>query len=404
MSIRLKLSLAAILVGAAIIGSRAAPQAPIPLPGEVDGLTLAGFLILGELNLFVRLRSGWFVRGATYVVVLAGLLSPRTMAPLLLLLWIVWPIAIMVAVGLDERTDLDEAMASRTVVAALVAASVLGAVSYRLILRHDLGQTSVLFIGIPALLAIVVVYFVSPRSATGVACKAVTIGLLISLVFLWEGALCVAMAAPLFYIVAIGIGSIADAGKRNRTTIVSSLLLAVAPMSLEGVTPATTINRAQVSSATKIVAASPDAIGCALFGSPRFDRALPGYLRAGFPRAVQTHIDRTGDRPRWIVNVSGGEMYINGMEHRSGELVLSLEEARPGHVRWRAVSDTSHMRHFLTWREIAVDWHAVDGHRSQVTWTIHYDRGLDPAWYFGPWEQYAVGLAAGYLIDTVATP
>jgi len=39
-----------------------------------------------------------------------------------------------------------------------------------------------------------------------------------------------------------------------------------------------------------------------------------------------------------------------------------------------------------------------------VTWTLDYERGLDPAWYFGPWERYATRLAAGYLIDAVATP
>ena len=41
---------------------------------------------------------------------------------------------------------------------------------------------------------------------------------------------------------------------------------------------------------------------------------------------------------------------------------------------------------------------------TRVTWTLRYRRGLDPAWYFGPMEQYAARLAAGYLIDTVATP
>src|SRR5262249_10838492 len=80
-----------------------------------------------------------------------------------------------------------------------------------------------------------------------------------------------------------------------------------------------------------------------------------------------------------------------------------LEEARPGFVRWRAVSDSSHLTHFLTWREVIVEWTPRDGTATNVTWTLCYLRGLDPAWYFGPWERYAVRLAAGYLIDAVAT-
>jgi len=47
-------------------------------------------------------------------------------------------------------------------------------------------------------------------------------------------------------------------------------------------------------------------------------------------------------------------MLLNGMEHRAGDLVLDLDEARPGLVRWRAVSDTSHMTHFLRFRESIV--------------------------------------------------
>ena len=29
---------------------------------------------------------------------------------------------------------------------------------------------------------------------------------------------------------------------------------------------------------------------------------------------------------------------------------------------------------------------------TQVTWSIRYRRDLDPAWYFGPMERFAVGL------------
>ena len=73
-------------------------------------------------------------------------------------------------------------------------------------------------------------------------------------------------------------------------------------------------------------------------------------------------------------------------------------------MHWHAIGDDSHMTHFLAWRESTVEWHEVTAGATQVTWTLRYRRGLDPAWYFGPWERDAVGLAAEYLIDTVATP
>jgi hypothetical protein len=152
-----------------------------------------------------------------------------------------------------------------------------------------------------------------------------------------------------------------------------------------------------------VVQAPAEDVGRALVATPRFDRALPLYLRVGFPRPTAARSDDAATG-RWIVTFRGGEMRIDGMEPRAGDLVLDLEEARPGFLRWRALSDGSHLTHFLDWQESSVAWEAVDERSTRVTWTLRYRRGLDPAWYFGPWERYAVGLAADYLIDAVATP
>ena len=73
-------------------------------------------------------------------------------------------------------------------------------------------------------------------------------------------------------------------------------------------------------------------------------------------------------------------------------------------MRWRAVSDDSHMIHYLTWLESCVEWRALGPEQTSVTWRLRYRRDLDPAWYFGPLEQIAVARAADYLIDAVATP
>jgi hypothetical protein len=175
-------------------------------------------------------------------------------------------------------------------------------------------------------------------------------------------------------------------------------------MSLEGVTELTTINRNESVSDTRIVGASADAVARALLDAPRFDRARPLLLRGGFPSPIATRVERAPGETHWIITMRGGEMLLSGMEPRTGDLTLTLEESRPGLVRWRAISDTSHMTHFLQWREIVVRWEPVDAATTRVTWTLGYQRGLDPAWYFGPLERYAARLAAGYLIDSVATP
>jgi hypothetical protein len=217
------------------------------------------------------------------------------------------------------------------------------------------------------------------------------------------------MSAPLFFAVAIAIAASVQAVQRGKwkssTTLRSCVvMLAVIPMSLEGVTGVTTLNRDESVTVTKVVRGSSSAVERALFRPPRFDRARPLYLRAGFPSPVSTRVERTAEGSRWVIQLRGGEMRIDGMEPRTGDLVLDLEESRPGLARWRAVSDSSHMTHFLSWREAIMEWESVDVDTTRVTWTLRYRRDLDPAWYFGPMERYAVRLAAGYLIDAVATP
>jgi hypothetical protein len=182
------------------------------------------------------------------------------------------------------------------------------------------------------------------------------------------------------------------------------LLLVLIPMSLEGVTDTTSFDRDEWVTESRLVSASPSDIEHALAAAPRFDRPLPFYLRAGFPRATQLRVEQSAAGPRWLITIKGGEMKLNGMEARTGTLVLQLEDAPPGTMSWRVVSDDSHMTHFLRWREARVEWAPAANGATQVTWSLRYDRGLDPAWYFGPWERYAARLAAGYLIDSLATP
>jgi hypothetical protein len=100
----------------------------------------------------------------------------------------------------------------------------------------------------------------------------------------------------------------------------------------------------------------------------------------------------------------GGEMRLTGLEPRTGELVLERDGNAPNVVTWQVISDDSHMTHYLNWQSARVEWQSLDQTTSRVTWTISYRRGLDPGWYFGPMERYAMHLAAGYLIDSVATP
>jgi len=397
-----KLAIVLLLVGAALLGP------------STERFIL-GLLAFGILNALWSPPGTAWVRGLAIAGCVIGLIFPSGAftAFVTFLFWLLWLPAFLVgwslartpAVGDRDRDHATGRFARRSV-AVIIAAVAVGVVAYKAIFANQLQQTAALFVGIPALLAIIVVLFTSPRSAKGVACKAVTIGLLVALVFLGEGMLCILMSAPIFYAIALGIGAVADSARRTddaRQTLYSSLLLLImAPMSLEGVTDSLSFNRNETATATQIVHASAENVERAVFAPPRFDRVMPMPLRMGFPRPSSVRID---DATRhWIVRMRGGEMRLDGMEPRVGDLILELEAARPGLVRWRAISDNSHMTHFLSWQSATVEWTPIDAQTTRVTWTLQFRRGLDPSWYFGPWERYVASMAAAYLIDAVATP
>ena len=371
-------------------------------------------LVLGVFNTLVTVPGTFWVRIVAIIAAAMALL--RVVDPEVLIVFAVWiwPPAFLVGWAIARRRDGDEEIddtpagqRARYTLAVAIAAVAGAVLLYKVLEGGRQMQTALLFVGIPALIAIIVTLGVSARTATGVACKAVTVGLLVSLIFLGEGFLCIAMSAPLFYAVAVGIATAATRvrhGTGAQRTLSGLMLMACVPLSFEGVTPVASIDRDETVTVTKTIDASFDQVSGALLETPRFDRTLPTYLRMGFPRPLATEIDRRGPRPRWVIQLRGGETRFNGTEPKTGGLMLELDEGQPGFMRWRVLADGSHMTHFLRWRESSVRWEAAGPSSTRVTWTLRYRRGLDPAWYFGPWERYAVGLAAGYLIDTVATP
>ncbi len=290
--------------------------------------------------------------------------------------------------------------------AATIAALAAFIVGYQLISAGNLKQTAALFVGLPAVLAIIITLAPRASTATGMTIKGLTIALFISGMCLGEGIICVLMMAPIFYGVGIIIALIIDvalrAGRsgrgkvskiRLRCWIVAPVLL----LSLEGVTPGLSFPRAGTVIRTAIVKATPDQVAAALSATPEFDQTLPLYLRLGFPRPAHARgsgLEVGDERVIHLEGIGGG----------SGDLRLRVAQSGPGRVIFEAVSDTSKISRWMKWRRSEVVWERSDDDASKVTWRIDYERLLDPAWYFAPWQRYAVGLSAEYLIETDATP
>lgn len=277
------------------------------------------------------------------------------------------------------------------VLIALVAASV----AFRVLTGWGLEHTSLVFIGIPAMLAWILAASQPPATATGSVMRTTTLALLISWIFLGEAFVCVLMAAPIFYLVAAFVAWLKRAQERGRAARLLSMMLV--PLALEGTTPALSTSRDREVVVEGVVSANITRVRAQLAMTPRFGRQLPLFFRLGFPTPMHPTGEglRVGDR-RTVVFAHEG--------HHSGSLSLQVVESTPTFVRFSPVSDDSYLTHWLRWREARVELEELGQDRTRVRWTLHYARRLDPSWYFDPLERYGVTLAGRYLLETVTTP
>lgn len=295
----------------------------------------------------------------------------------------------------------DGAMTARLRVVGVIAIVAAASLLYRWLVWHRLEQTSALFIGIPAFLAALVALLSRPKTATGMICTVTAIALLVSGVFLGEGFICILMASPLFFLIAVIVGSATDWArkreKRSQTLIGCVLLLTLTPMSFEGTGARLSFPREEIVRREFVVQASPAEVAARIAKRPQFNGELPAYLRLGFPRPTETSGSgiQIGDLRK--IHFAGGE-------GKPGDLVMEVVTADYHSVEFREVSDTSHVAHWLRWESTRFEWTSLPEGQTRVTCTVRYRRLLDPAWYFKPWERYAVELSTEYLLHSLVEP
>jgi hypothetical protein len=281
---------------------------------------------------------------------------------------------------------------------ALIVAFAVGGQIYRLLMHHHLGHSAAMFLGIPALLAILLALTPKAQTVTGGILKGITLALLIIAPLLGEGYLCILVASPLFYAIGTIIGAIVDWQRRKRNVTLSCIALVLLPMSLEGVIPELSFNRLQTVEVRRVVNAPTYGVEHQLALSPSIARVLPAALSIGFPRPLKA----------WGTGLEVGSMrviHFAGAEgDPPGDLTMRVTARQPGYVRFKTVSDSSKLVQWISWESSEVQWKPIDQTHTLVTWRVRFIRQLDPAWYFTPLERGAVHEAAKYLIDANAVP
>ena len=308
--------------------------------------------------------------------------------------------------------------AGRWALVTITIALAVGATTYHLVHGSSLHQSVVFFIGLPAVLALILSMTPKAKSATGVIVKGITLALLLSGIVFAEGFICIVMAAPLFYMVGMAIGMPIDAVRRRRRRegkVYSIVGLGLLLLSVEGAVPGTFFPVHETITVTRTIDVSVDEVRRALASTPQFAKPLPFYLKLGFPRPVGATGAglEVGDRRTIFFGAESPMEPMNETHHHSvstegaddgGMLELEVVRSADGRVVFKPMHDATAFTHWISWGRSIVTWRGIDGDTSEVTWTLHYRRLLSPAWYFGPWQRYAASKAVGYLIDTVATP
>lgn len=301
--------------------------------------------------------------------------------------------------------DLQGRSRARVTLVALLAASFVAMLGYKILHAGGLEQTALFYVGLPATIALVVAATARPRSATGLAVAAVTICLALAGPLLNEGVVCLVLAAPLFYLVAIGIGMVIDIWDRrdgSRRMHALGLVPVLALFSLQGVTGSPAPHN-QVVTVTRTVRLTPQQFAASLSGTPRFAPPRSAFLsRLPFPRVVQvdgTGLDVGAER---VITFTPRHSLGIGAHPTPRSMRLRLAESGPDHVRFDVVQDTATAR-WLHWQTSRISWRPTQAGTTEVTWQLTYERTFDPSWYFGPLQKYGMRQATGYLIDTFTT-
>ena len=277
----------------------------------------------------------------------------------------------------------------------VAAAYLVSALLYKFLFHEGLGHSSLLFIGLPGVLAILLALAPRAGTAKGGIVKGITLALLLIAPLVGEGYLCILMASPLFYLIGLLIGAAIDAS-RNRHTTLSCAAVLLMFLSLDGIVPVHP--RRETVSVTRVIPAPASQIREALAQRPDVATPLPLFLRFGFPRPV------AASGSGLVVGATRTIHFTGAEGDPPGDLTLRIAHANDGEVLFLATGDTSKLTQWVLWQSSLVQWQQVDTTHTRVTWQTTFDRQLDPWWYFVPWERYAVRKSTEYLLTANATP
>ena len=284
-----------------------------------------------------------------------------------------------------------------------------GTLTVRALLDSRFANSALLYVAIPFIVSFLLFQFTDKPEKSSIARRYLshfrdaTIVMLATSAFLFEGFLCVLFFMPIYYL-GISIGFLFETipgkgGKHDKNKLRASIIpLIVAVMAMEGVAPSTTFERQNEVTRVSIVDLSIDEL--------KANMALPIALpkkRALFLSVFPLPVDvkagslNPGDVHK-LKFIYKKWFFTNFQE---GDFDLRIDAVEANEVRTSVVANTSYLAHYLKIKNTRIVFDELSDGRTQISLTIWYDRLLDPAWYFGPMQRYAVEQSGDYFIASV---
>jgi len=280
----------------------------------------------------------------------------------------------------------------------------------RYLLDSQWGNAALLYVAVPFLVSFALFRFTGrPKKGTVFRrflahMRDATIIMLATSAILFEGFICVLMFMPIYYAV-VCIYFAAEAfearykARKDRSRLRASVVpVLIAFLSIEGLTPSTSFERENTVTRTMVINGSIDAIKANIAAPidlpPRRNWFLsifpnPVEVKAGSLEAGDVHTLKFVYKRWFYTNVHEGDFH------------LRIDEVSDRHIRTSVQKNTSYLAKYLRLKGTEIKFIPVGETQTRVELSLHYDRLLDPAWYFGPMQRYAIEESGDYLLETV---
>ena len=279
----------------------------------------------------------------------------------------------------------------------------------RLLNEYNFDQSALLYVGVPFLVALALLWIDRPDSQGSWKKELLNHTLLAlvvmlgSSVILFEGFLCVVMFMPIYFGVILLTFVYRYSVERYQLRKKGRLYSHIIPVlivfgALEGSHPSLSMPREEQVSVTEVVNLNISEIKANLTKMNDLKKDRQWFLALfPMPHRVDAKSMKVGEihtldfrYHRWFVtNTHSGSMQMQ-VQRNDEQVVVS-----------KFIKDTSYIANYLQLNQSMLNFEPVNDNQTKVTITISYTRLLDPAWYFGPLQQYGLTKTAEFLLKEV---